>query len=71
MFHSVGGVRLNRDSVATGDRYNVPRIAFINKMDRTGANFYKVLDQMRDHTGNTGYAIQLPIGSEKRLQGHC
>jgi elongation factor G len=51
------------------DRYKVPRIAFINKMDRTGANFYRVHEQMRDRLRANAIAIQLPIGSETEFKG--
>ena len=46
------------------DRYHVPRIAFINKMDRMGANFERVIDEMEDRLGANAVAIQLPVGSE-------
>ena len=70
VFCSVGGVQPQSETVwRQADRYNVPRIAFINKMDRTGANFYKVLDQMRDRLRANAVAIQLPIGSENDFQG--
>ncbi len=70
VFCSVGGVQPQSETVwRQADRYNVPRIAFINKMDRTGANFYKVLEQMRDRLRANAIAIQLPIGSENDFQG--
>ncbi|WP_193197849.1 elongation factor G [Nostoc sp. MG11] len=70
VFCSVGGVQPQSETVwRQADRYKVPRIAFINKMDRTGANFYKVHEQMRDRLRANAIAIQLPIGSENEFQG--
>ncbi|WP_445635738.1 elongation factor G [Nostoc sp. DSM 114161] len=70
VFCSVGGVQPQSETVwRQADRYKVPRIAFINKMDRTGANFYKVHEQMRDRLRANAIAIQLPIGSENDLKG--
>jgi elongation factor G len=70
VFCSVGGVQPQSETVwRQADRYKVPRIAFINKMDRTGANFYKVHEQMRDRLRANAIAIQLPIGSESEFQG--
>jgi elongation factor G len=70
VFCSVGGVQPQSETVwRQADRYKVPRIAFINKMDRTGANFYKVYDQMRDRLRANAVAIQLPIGSENDFRG--
>lgn len=50
-------------------RYNVPRIAFINKMDRAGANAYRVCEQLRDKLAHNAWMINLPIGAEDRFQG--
>ncbi len=50
-------------------RYNVPRIAFVNKLDRTGANPRKVIGQLRDKLGHNAVALQLPIGLEDQLRG--
>ncbi|MCF4966248.1 elongation factor G [Nostoc sp. CMAA1605] len=70
VFCSVGGVQPQSETVwRQADRYKVPRIAFINKMDRTGANFYRVHEQMRDRLRANAIAIQLPIGSESEFQG--
>ncbi|MGH2414722.1 MAG: elongation factor G, partial [Microcystaceae cyanobacterium] len=67
---SVGGVQPQTETVwRQADRYKVPRIIFINKMDRTGANFYKVYEQVRDRLRTNAIAIQLPIGSENEFQG--
>ncbi|TAE60943.1 MAG: elongation factor G [Nostocales cyanobacterium] len=70
VFCSVGGVQPQSETVwRQADRYKVPRIAFINKMDRTGANFYRVHEQMRDRLRANAIAIQIPIGSEGEFQG--
>ena len=70
VFCSVGGVQPQSETVwRQADRYKVPRIAFINKMDRTGANFYRVHEQMRDRLRANAIAIQLPIGAENEFQG--
>ncbi len=70
VFCSVGGVQPQSETVwRQADRYKVPRIAFINKMDRTGANFFKVYDQLRDRLRANAVAIQIPIGSENELRG--
>jgi len=67
---SVGGVQPQTETVwRQADRYKVPRIIFINKMDRTGANFFKVYDQARDRLRTNAVPIQLPIGSENDLRG--
>jgi elongation factor G len=70
VFCSVGGVQPQSETVwRQADRYQVPRIAFINKMDRTGANFFKVYDQLRDRLKANAVAIQVPIGAESDFHG--
>lgn len=70
VFCSVGGVQPQSETVwRQADRYKVPRIAFVNKMDRTGANFYKVYGQIRDRMRANAVPIQIPIGSESDFQG--
>lgn len=70
VFCSVGGVQPQSETVwRQADRYRVPRLAFINKMDRTGANFYRVYDQICDRLRANAVAIQLPIGSEDGFRG--
>lgn len=70
VFCSVGGVQPQSETVwRQADRYNVPRIAFVNKMDRSGANFYKVYDQMRERLRANAVPIQIPIGSENDFAG--
>lgn len=67
---SVGGVQPQTETVwRQADRYKVPRIIFVNKMDRTGANFYKVYEQVRDRLRTNAIPIQLPIGSESEFSG--
>jgi elongation factor G len=67
---SVGGVQPQTETVwRQADRYKVPRIVFVNKMDRTGANFFKVYEQVRDRMRTNAVPIQLPIGSEDNLEG--
>lgn len=67
---SVGGVQPQTETVwRQADRYKVPRIVFVNKMDRTGANFFRVYEQVRDRLRANAVPIQLPIGSEDNLEG--
>ena len=67
---SVGGVQPQTETVMRqADRYNVPRIFFVNKMDRTGANFFRVYEQVRDRLRTNAVPIQIPIGSEENLKG--
>lgn len=67
---SVGGVQPQTETVwRQADRYKVPRIIFVNKMDRTGANFYRVYEQVRDRLRANAIPIQLPIGSESEFSG--
>jgi elongation factor G len=67
---SVGGVQPQTETVwRQADRYRVPRFIFINKMDRTGANFYKVYAQVRDRLRANAIPIQIPIGSEDQFKG--
>jgi elongation factor G len=70
VFCSVGGVQPQSETVwRQAERYKVPRIVFVNKMDRTGANFYKVYEQIRDRLRANAVPIQIPIGSESDLKG--
>jgi len=70
VFCSVGGVQPQSETVwRQADRYKVPRIAFVNKMDRTGANFFKVYNQLRDRLRTNAVAVQVPIGSESQFNG--
>ncbi|MEG4085526.1 elongation factor G [Microcoleus sp. POL10_C6] len=70
VFCSVGGVQPQSETVwRQADRYHVPRIVFVNKMDRMGANFYKVYGQIRDRMRANAVPIQIPIGSEENFRG--
>jgi elongation factor G len=70
IFCAVGGVQPQSETVwRQADKYGVPRIAFINKMDRTGANFFKVLDEMKGRLGAKVLPLQIPIGSEDNFSG--
>jgi elongation factor G len=70
VFDSVAGVQPQSETVwRQADRYSVPRIAFINKMDRTGADFDASVQSMRDRLGATPVPIHLPIGEEEAFNG--
>lgn len=70
VFCSVGGVQPQSETVwRQADRYTVPRIAFVNKMDRTGADFFKVHGQIRDRLRANAVPIQIPIGAEDDFGG--
>ncbi len=70
VFDSVAGVQPQSETVwRQADRYGVPRIAFINKMDRTGAHFANAVESMRDRLGANPVPIQLPIGEEEHHVG--
>lgn len=70
VFCAVSGVQPQSETVwRQADKYQVPRIAFVNKMDRTGADFYRVLDMMEDRLGARPVAVQIPIGAEDQFQG--
>ncbi len=70
VFCGVGGVEPQSETVwRQADRYSVPRIAFINKMDRTGSDFFEVIDQMHKRLGANVAAIQLPFGKESDFIG--
>jgi len=70
VFCSVGGVEPQSETVwRQADKYRVPRIAFVNKMDRVGADYGRVVDMMRDRLRANPVPIQLPIGHEERFRG--
>jgi len=70
VFCSVGGVEPQSETVwRQADRYGVPRIAFINKMDRTGADFQRCLQMMADRLKTTPLPLQFPLGKEEDFQG--
>jgi elongation factor G len=67
---AVGGVQPQSETVwRQADKYKVPRVAFVNKMDRTGANFFKVIEEMRTRLGANPLPLQIPIGSENAFLG--
>ena len=70
VFCSVGGVQPQSETVwRQADRYKVPRIAFVNKMDRTGANFFKVYEQVKERLRAKAVPLQIPIGAEDQFEG--
>src|SRR6266567_2075592 len=70
VFCGVAGVQPQSETVwRQATKYNVPRIAFVNKMDRTGANFENALNDMRKKLGAYAYPVQLPIGAEENFEG--
>ena len=70
VFDSVAGVEPQSETVwRQADKYDVPRICFVNKMDRIGADFYRCVEEIRDRLGANPAVIQLPIGSEAAYQG--
>ncbi len=69
-FCAVGGVEPQSETVwRQAEKYNVPRIGYVNKMDRSGANFFEVMRQMRELLGANPVAIQIPIGAEESFKG--
>jgi len=70
VFCAVGGVEPQSETVwRQADKYDVPRIAFVNKMDRNGADFFKVLDMLKDRLGGNFVPVQLPIGTGETFNG--
>ncbi len=70
VFDSVAGVEPQSETVwRQADRYNVPRMCFVNKMDRMGADFYRCVQMMKDRLGAKPLLLQLPIGSESDFVG--
>jgi len=70
VFCAKGGVEPQSENVwRQANKYNVPRIAFVNKMDITGANFLRVVDMMKDRLAANAVAMQLPIGAEDTFKG--
>ncbi|MFW5656729.1 MAG: GTP-binding protein, partial [Bacteroidota bacterium] len=70
VFCAVGGVEPQSETVwRQANKYNVPRLAFVNKMDRTGADFFSVVNQIQDKLGANPVPIQIPIGSEENFSG--
>jgi elongation factor G len=70
VFCAVGGVEPQSETVwRQANKYHVPRVAFVNKMDRAGANFLRVVEQVKTRLGSTAVPVQLPIGAEENFIG--
>ena len=70
LFCAVGGVEPQSETVwRQADKYKVPRISFVNKMDRSGADFFTVVDQIRERLGSNAVPLQIPIGYEESFRG--
>jgi elongation factor G len=70
VYCAVGGVQPQSETVwRQANKYKVPRLAFVNKMDRSGANFYKVVEQMKTRLRANVIPIQIPIGAEEKFEG--
>jgi len=70
VFDSVAGVEPQSETVwRQADKYNVPRMCFVNKLDRTGANFFMTVDMISERLGSYPLVLQLPIGLEKNFKG--
>ncbi len=71
VFCAVGGVEPQSETVwRQADKYSIPCIAFVNKMDRTGADFFRVVDMMKDRLGANPVPVQIPYGAEGGFKGH-
>jgi elongation factor G len=71
VFDSVAGVEPQSETVwRQADKYNVPRMCFVNKMDRMGANFFRCVEMIKDRLGSNALVIQFPIGAEAEYKGH-
>ena len=70
VFDSVAGVEPQSETVwRQADKYRVPRMCFVNKMDRIGANFFRCVEMIEDRLGATPLVLQLPIGAESEFAG--
>ena len=70
VYCSVGGVQPQSETVwRQANKYQVPRLAFVNKMDRQGADFFKVVKQMKERLKASAVPLQLPIGAEDNFKG--
>src|SRR6478609_2017831 len=70
VFDAVAGVEPQSETVwRQADRYRVPRICFVNKLDRTGADFWRCVDMIKDRLGANAVPIQIPIGMEENFKG--
>lgn len=70
VYCAVGGVQPQSETVwRQANKYQVPRLAFVNKMDRTGANFFRVVEQMKTRLGAHPVPVVIPVGAEENFQG--
>ncbi|MCK5727396.1 MAG: elongation factor G [Thiotrichaceae bacterium] len=70
VFCAVGGVEPQSETVwRQADKYSVPRVAFVNKMDRVGADFFRVVQQVKERLGTNAVPLQMPIGAEENFKG--
>ncbi|MDA7841949.1 GTP-binding protein, partial [Gammaproteobacteria bacterium] len=70
VFCAVGGVEPQSETVwRQANKYNVPRMVFVNKMDRAGADYFRVVEQIKTRLGSTPVTLQVPIGSEDQFKG--
>merc|ERR1712048_1554721 len=70
VFCAVGGVESQSETVwRQANKYNIPRISFINKMDRLGADFFRVLSQIKNNLKTNPLPLQIPIGKEEHFEG--
>jgi len=70
LFCAVGGVQPQSENVwRQSEKYSVPKLAFVNKMDRTGADFYKVVEEMQEELGANAVPVVIPIGKEENFRG--
>ena len=70
VFCAVGGVEPQSETVwRQADKYNVPRLVFVNKMDRSGADYFRVIEQIKSRLGCNAIPMQLPIGVEDKFEG--
>merc|ERR1712139_207078 len=70
IFCAVGGVESQSETVwRQANKYEIPRIAFINKMDRTGSDFFRVVDQIKSNLKTNPIILQIPIGKEENFKG--
>ena len=70
IFCAVGGVEPQSETVwRQANKYRVPRLAFVNKMDRAGADFFRVVEQIRSRLGGNAIPVQLPVGAEDKFKG--
>ena len=70
VFDGVAGVEPQSETVwRQADKYKVPRICFVNKLDRTGADFFRCVEMIKDRLGSKPLVLQIPVGLESSLKG--